>query len=70
MSQCNYCTYRNMLKKGYRKATTEERKHLWDNETDKTTPEFHNTFGPGVVIVDQNGKFVAWLMELPNHCCC
>lgn len=54
-----------MKKRGCRIATEEERKTLWEAED-----RFTAAFGPGVVMVDKDGKLAAWFMELPDHCCC
>lgn len=62
MTRCNYCDWQSMKRRGHRIATPEERVKL-----DKGV---HKMFRSGVVVVDQKGKFVAWFMELPDHCCC
>ena len=63
---CNYCNYRRMLRQGCRIATPQERKDLWD----KDSKEFTASMGTGVVMVDKDGKFASWFMELTNHCVC
>ena len=67
LTQCNYCSYMSMKRRGYRKATSKERKKLWDTET---SDEFRAAFGAGIVMVDEEGKFASWMMEVPSHCCC
>ena len=66
MSRCNYCDWQRLKGLGYRKATEDERKILWDTDD----PSFGEQMGAGVVIVDKHGKFAAWFMELPDHCTC
>jgi len=74
MGRCNYCTYQSMLKRGCRKATEAERKKVWNTQKDKNKADqdadFEKAFGPGVVIVDKDGNFASWFMELPDHCVC
>lgn len=67
MGICNYCRYQRYKKKGYKIATSKERKKTWDKDIEK---EFIERFGHGVVIVNKEGKFVSWFMELPKYCCC
>lgn len=65
MSDCNYCRFQQMKRRGCHVATAQEAKRLWEAEEG-----FTKAFGDGVVIVDKEGAFAAWLMELPTHCCC
>jgi len=66
MSQCNYCSWQQLKKRGCRIATAKDRKEWNDN----TSVEFESAFGAGTVIVNKEGKRVSWMMELPDHCCC
>ena len=60
MSECNYCRWQRYKAKGYRIATREE-----------AQKEFGESGGGGgVVVVNKDGEFVAWFMELPERCCC
>jgi hypothetical protein len=38
---------------------------LWEKNE-----KFDSAMGAGVVIVDKDGNFAAWFMELPDRCCC
>ena len=67
MGLCNFCKWQRLKKDGCHRATRTERKHLWDDEAND---DFRQAFGGGIVIVDRNGKFSSWFMELPAHCCC
>jgi hypothetical protein len=64
MSVCNYCNWQQMKKQGYKIATAERRKKLWEEHVGEDVQKL------GVVIVDKEGKFACWLMSLPNHCSC
>ncbi len=67
MSRCNFCSWQRLKASGFRRATNVERKTLWDDEDND---DFAEAFGEGIVIVDKDGKFSCWFMELPSHCCC
>ena len=56
-----------MKKKGYKIATAKQRKELWDKDN---SVEFSLAFSPGTVMVNKEGEFASWMMELPKHCCC
>ena len=70
MSDCNYCTWQRLKRRGYRKATSEERKRMWDSDVSKEDQGVATLCSGGFVYVDKNGKFAGWFMELPDHCCC
>ena len=62
---CNFCNWQRMKKRGCKRATAAQRKRIWDDGK-----AFNAAFGPGVLIVDKEGKFACWFMELSDHCCC
>ncbi len=62
---CNFCDWQQMKRRGCRRATKADRERLWDKDE-----EFDDAFGPGVLIVNKDGEFACWFMELPDHCCC
>lgn len=72
VSDCNYCKWHAMkgARKGYRIAQASERAKVWDNAEQRKGGKFSQTFGSGVVIVDREGNFVCWFMELPERCAC
>ena len=60
-----------MKEDGCRRATRDEHRALWETEeTADVVDAFTASFGSGVTIVDKDGKFASWFMELPSHCCC
>jgi hypothetical protein len=63
LTRCNYCDWQDMKRRGYKKATAEQRREVWDKKGEPYT-------GAGVVIVDRAGKFAAWFMSLSDHCVC
>jgi len=65
MTQCNFCTFRAMKRRGCHSASRAEREALWEKNE-----KFDSALGAGVVIVDKDGNFAAWFMELPDRCCC
>jgi len=65
MGMCNWCHWQRMKKKGYKIATREEAKKAW-----KSSDDFNKAFGHGVTILDADGNFACWFMELPERCCC
>ncbi|MBU0598719.1 hypothetical protein KKF61_07105 [Patescibacteria group bacterium] len=57
MSRCNYCTFQSIKNK----ARKNKQKVI-------VKPDLKYKLGGVNVYV--NGKFMAWFMELPEHCCC
>ena len=63
---CNYCTFQQMKRTGHHIANPKQREDLWDAEMRKE----NLPTGDGVVVVNKQGEFASWFMELPSHCCC
>ena len=70
MSQCNYCTFRDMKRRhGAKNLTTEPG---FTPSTDKALDrKFRRAFGDGVTVYNKHtGEKLAWFMELTDHCVC
>lgn len=63
LTRCNYCTLQALKRDGCRLASRQEIAKL--NE-DQAADERLS----GTVVIDRDGKFVAWFMALSDHCAC